>query len=295
MDPVFQLGENFACTVDPFVGLAQMVQMETKEVWNYVKCEEDWRNIKTSKDRREHQGYTTLLRLLSLQGEDFVDSTPTICRHIICIVGHFIYCWSLQHLSKGQFKAWSEDFRASQSMLSQHLALDGNTVGSLLCPATCDRHKEGMERAICSDPYIVRIGCWPNVFYQNQEVDTQDPWKGFLKNSLLVMVAASSRLPGIDLHATPASIAYVATLVTAALDVQDVNTKKCARQTFTILLQYLYDHHDNSRAKELNCWWDQPGFRQLQGLRRAKPSFSNGQPTSGRSMLDRLKAQRIDE
>ncbi|KAH6872019.1 hypothetical protein BKA70DRAFT_1450455 [Coprinopsis sp. MPI-PUGE-AT-0042] len=278
-DPVFQLGEYFARTVDPFVGLAQMVQMESKEARN--------------KDRREHQSYTTLVRLLSLQGEDLVGSTPT--------------------LSKGQSKAWSADFKVSQAMLSQRLgnidSVQSFDDRSLLCPPTCDRNDEGsviqgkflhyftcyilrMKWALCSEPYTVNAGCWPNVLYQNREIDAQDPWKGFLRSGLLVMiykhifrlqVTASSRLPGIDLHATPASIAYIATLVIAALDVQDTNTRKRARQTFTVLSHHLYEHQD-SGARELSRWWD----RQLQGLEHPKPSFSNGRPTSGVSILDRL-------
>ncbi|KAH6879633.1 hypothetical protein BKA70DRAFT_1024669, partial [Coprinopsis sp. MPI-PUGE-AT-0042] len=179
--PVFHLGQHFARTVDPFVGLLQMVQMEAKEARKYAKREEDWRNMKTSKDRREQQCYLALLHLLSLQGEDLVNSTSAVQGHIIGM------------LSKGQSKAWSVDFQASQALLSQRLGkrdcglgFDDDAVGKLICPVTCDWCNEEVKRTLRSEPHIIRVGCWPSVFYQNLEMDAQDPWNGFLRNNLLV-------------------------------------------------------------------------------------------------------------
>ncbi|KAH6871073.1 hypothetical protein BKA70DRAFT_1451456 [Coprinopsis sp. MPI-PUGE-AT-0042] len=285
-DPVFHLGEHFARTIDPFVGLAQMVQLETREARKYAKYGGDWRNIKTVKDRREHQTYLALLRLLLLQGEDLVNSTPAIRVHIVGMV------------SKGQSKAWSTDLRASQELLSQHLGMldcgqgfDDETVGRLLCPASYDWHNEGVKQRFRSEPYTVCVGCWPSVFYRYMEMDSQDQWKGFLRNNLLIYkhifrlrMIVESHLSGVDLHATSASIAYVATLVIAALDAQDTNTRKRAKQLFTMLSHHLYEHQHDSGVEELTLWWD----RQLQGLGLPKPRVFNGQPASRLSMLDRL-------
>ncbi|KAH6906979.1 hypothetical protein BKA70DRAFT_1026555, partial [Coprinopsis sp. MPI-PUGE-AT-0042] len=180
-DPIYHLGEHFARTVDPFVGFAQMVQVETKEARKYAKRGEDWRNMTTSKDRREQQSYLALLHLLSLQGEDLVNSTPAIRGHILGM------------LSKGQSKAWSADLKATQAIVSRRLGdidcgqgFDDETVGSFLCPAARDWNKEEVKRELHSQPLTVRAGCWPSVFYQNREMDIHDPWKGFLRNSLLV-------------------------------------------------------------------------------------------------------------
>ncbi|KAH6884022.1 hypothetical protein BKA70DRAFT_1446349 [Coprinopsis sp. MPI-PUGE-AT-0042] len=289
-DLVFHLGEHFARTIDPFVGIAQMVQLETQEARKYAKREQDWRNIKTVKDRREHQTYLALLRLLLLQGEDLANSTPAIRVHMIGM------------LSKGQAKAWSADFRASHDLLSQHFGMvdcgqgfDDETIGKLLCPATCDWRNEEVKQKFRLEPYTIRVGCWPSVFYRHMEMDTQDPWKGFLRNNLLVMiykhifrlrVTVESRLSGADLHTTSASIAYVATLVIAALDAQDTNTRKRAKELFTMLSHHLYEHQHDSGVRELNLWWD----RQLQGLGLPKPRVFSGRPAGGLSMLDRLTA-----
>ncbi|KAH6880591.1 hypothetical protein BKA70DRAFT_1126316, partial [Coprinopsis sp. MPI-PUGE-AT-0042] len=182
-DPVFHLGQHFARMVDPFVGLTQMVQLESKEARKYPKHDQDWRNMQTSKDRQEQECYLALLHLLLLQGEDFVNSTSATQGHIIGM------------LSKGQLTAWSVDFKASKNLLSQRLGkidcglgFADDMVGKLLCPATCDWHDEEVKRKLRSEPHTFRVGCWPNVFYQNMEMDGQDPWIGFLRNSLLVMV-----------------------------------------------------------------------------------------------------------
>ncbi|KAH6905396.1 hypothetical protein BKA70DRAFT_1225771 [Coprinopsis sp. MPI-PUGE-AT-0042] len=322
-DPVFHLGGHFARTINPFVGIAQMVQLETREARN--------------KDRREHQTYLALLRLLLLQGEDLVNSIPAIHMHIVGM------------LSKGQFKAWSADLRASQELLSQHLGFDDKTVGRLLCPASCDWHNEDSSvvpqgkaevpfRAVhrphwvlaqLGDTWKLRLampsaslmhntvqepsatcGGWqfqtqlfergPNKItaraehggnvgatgdfghtfspFQcdstivittlggalrggHTEMDSRDQWKGFLQNNLLVMAIV-------------------------ALDAQDTNTRKRAKQLFTMLSHHLYEHQHDSGVEELTLWWDW----QLKGLGLPKPRVFNGQPASGLSMLDRLKA-----
>ncbi|KAH6869033.1 hypothetical protein BKA70DRAFT_1452231 [Coprinopsis sp. MPI-PUGE-AT-0042] len=253
-DLVFHLGEHFARTIDPFVGIAQMVQLETQEARKYAKREQDWRNIKTV----SVSAIPYVMHLThDFTGEDLANSTPAITR---------------AHDWDGQAKAWSADFRASHDLLSQHFGMvdcgqgfDDETIGKLLCPATCDWRNEEVKQKFRLEPYTIRVGCWPSVFYRHMEMDTQDPWKGFLRNNLLVMiykhifrlrVTVESRLSGADLHTTSASIAYVATLVIAALDAQDTNTRKRAKELFTMLSHHLYEHQHDSGVRELNLWWD---------------------------------------
>ncbi|KAH6891715.1 hypothetical protein BKA70DRAFT_1233932 [Coprinopsis sp. MPI-PUGE-AT-0042] len=232
-DPLFFLGQQFARTVDPFAILRTLVKRETRALGRLQKRSETWRQgMHLPEERREHRAYLTLLQLLQLQGEDLTQSTTAVQKHIL----------DLTQLSAGQAKAWSTDLTKAQTLLSQRLGGDfhgkgfeDDTIGRLLCPIAHDWRSEEVKQALRETPQTIAAGAWPSVLYQPIEIESQHPWEGFLRSSLLVM------FPEVIVALSSGSGAY---------------TPGVHKHLFNVLSSYLYEHQQTNEAKDLVRWWD---------------------------------------
>ncbi|KAH6886041.1 hypothetical protein BKA70DRAFT_1436099 [Coprinopsis sp. MPI-PUGE-AT-0042] len=289
-DPLFSLGQQFARTGDPFVSLKTMVKRETRALGRLRKRSETWRQgMHLREERREHRAYLTLQQLLRLQEEDLSQSTATVQNHILNLV------------AAGQAKAWSTDLAKAKALLFQRLGddFDGkgfedDTIGRLLCPITHKWRSEEVRRALREAPQTVVAGAWPKVLYQSIETESQRPWEGFLRNSLLVMTYKHIFRDTVGTLLEPykglslITITYIATLVVAALSSDSgAYTPGSNKRLFNLLSGYLYEHRETNEAKDLVRWWDrQLGNRYVERVQTA--------PT-GPTILEKLQQARLNK
>ncbi|KAH6913702.1 hypothetical protein BKA70DRAFT_1421964 [Coprinopsis sp. MPI-PUGE-AT-0042] len=251
-----------------------------------------WEGRNKAEERRDHRYFLTLECLLLLHGEDLSKITAAVRGHVETMV------W------KGQVMTWSADLGSTQSLISRRLGvvLSGqgfkdDIIGRLLCPVEFDWLSDDTKDTLRSTPQSILVGSWPIVFYQNMEFERRRPWEGFLRNSLLVMTykhifRASSRCElSTRRPVSINSIAYVATLVTAALSGPDTykrteNQLLFHKHLFNILTDHMDEHRDTFEVKDLVLWWD----RQFRGVQ--KTSDATGWITNRLQYYDNLKTSR---
>ncbi|KAH6867553.1 hypothetical protein BKA70DRAFT_1380024 [Coprinopsis sp. MPI-PUGE-AT-0042] len=99
-------------------------------------------------------------------------------------------------------------------------------TGRLLCPVGVDWDDTAQRERLRNHEMVVSGTQWPHCMYENETCDPSNPWKGLLRNQLLIkafkhIFLSPSSLETARLHnmnsVTKASIAYVATQVRFAL------------------------------------------------------------------------------
>ncbi|KAG6810629.1 hypothetical protein H0H92_011063 [Tricholoma furcatifolium] len=169
-------------------------------------------------------------------------------------------------------------------------------TGGLLCPAHLDWKDEDGEtpyapcsgvanrvkRGLRSGELIVPGHSWPKFLYENSVYNPDDPWRGLLKSTLLVMAfkhvfiapsSVDSSEPEIStkggnafIHGmkqvTRASLVYTATQLRFALSSAS-SWSRTDRVTdsetfYSSLLDTLNDPGNSLPVAELLAWWDQP-------------------------------------
>ncbi|KAH6901443.1 hypothetical protein BKA70DRAFT_1436179 [Coprinopsis sp. MPI-PUGE-AT-0042] len=246
-----------------------------------------WRHIKQRELRLEHYRYVTLKEQLPDE-IDFINCTNAVRKHIVAL------------LKKGQSFAWRNDLRTAKEVIQSWLESRGedpdadDTQGRLLCPIGCDWNDAETRDAFQNAPQEIAGGSWPVVLYQNLEYCPSQPWEGFLRNNLLLMiyrhVFAANSSPDVkpnNRQVTSTTIVYISTLVVIAIAKPKTYAHGIKTQLFDLLTEHLYRHKEEACHKQLLQWWRQ----RLEGAPiAARPAVD---PPAG--MLARLRAAHAPE
>ncbi|TEB19079.1 hypothetical protein FA13DRAFT_1802631 [Coprinellus micaceus] len=147
------------------------------------------------------------------------------------------------------------------------------TTGSFLCPTDYD----------WSDPSLVMTGLhWPRFLYQGLKVNPENAWDGLFRSKIMLLAykhifispsaasgesratrAGNAQIHGMT-HVTPASIAYVATLLRFSLSHWNIfnrNDKNADSERFYAgILDFLEDPQEQTEVDELMKWWNSTIF-----------------------------------
>lgn len=162
-----------------------------------------------------------------------------------------------------------------------------------------------MKQNLRSGNYIVPGDQWPIFLYKDQLYDRQDPWRGLLRNTVLVSAykhiftspssvdkepkatrSGNARIHGMT-QATLASIVYTATQVRFALSSSATFTRSDtttdSERFYNSLLEFLEDPDESAEVDNLLVWWNRQVF----------PTYSSAQrPITKESALAQLKERR---
>ncbi|RDB25046.1 hypothetical protein Hypma_007811 [Hypsizygus marmoreus] len=153
-----------------------------------------------------------------------------------------------------------------------------DVTGALLCPVQLDWSDPQVKDALSSGELAVPGDHWPVLLYAQCKFDPEDPWKGFLKNRILVLAykhiftspssvekevkatrSGNARIHGMTKVTCP-SIAYVATQARFALSSSSVfsrtDTVTDSERFYNSLLEFLEDNEEQQNVDELLVWWN---------------------------------------
>ncbi|KAH6893813.1 hypothetical protein BKA70DRAFT_1118743, partial [Coprinopsis sp. MPI-PUGE-AT-0042] len=177
---------------------------------------------------------------------------------------------------------WITEGKQHESMLRRNAkagrGYQNDITGRLLCPVGVEWDDPLQREALKNHEVVVTGTQWPHFIYEDEACDPEDPWKGLLKNTLLVKAfkfiflspssvdgdrgatrAGNARLHGMT-KVTKASLAYVATLVRFALSSATVFSRtdeEMDSETFyNSLLEFLEDPEEQEEAEALLDWWN---------------------------------------
>ncbi|KAG1748795.1 hypothetical protein EDD22DRAFT_981865 [Suillus occidentalis] len=178
-------------------------------------------------------------------------------------------------------------------------------TGALLCPAGVDWSNAETKQSLKSGETAVRGDQWPMFLYAGCAYDPEDPWKGLLRNEMLicgfkhVFTSPSSvdkepkatRSGNAYLHGmksvTQGSLAYIATQIRFALSSSSVfsrtDTITDSENFYHSILDLLEDPDENEEVVDLMTWW----------TRRIFPNSSSSQRSiSKNSALSKIREKR---
>ncbi|KAF6741088.1 hypothetical protein DFP72DRAFT_943149 [Ephemerocybe angulata] len=131
-------------------------------------------------------------------------------------------------------------------------------TGSLLCPVGLDWNKDSdgiREMVIGGDQ-------WPIFLYENEIFDPEDPWKGLLRNQILVQGFKhifKDENNGMT-QVTAASIAYTSAQIRFALSSTTIfarSDKETLSEVFyNSILELLEDPEELEEVEQLLTWWN---------------------------------------
>ncbi|KAH6880216.1 hypothetical protein BKA70DRAFT_1239012 [Coprinopsis sp. MPI-PUGE-AT-0042] len=172
-----------------------------------------------------------------------------------------------------------------------------DTTGKLLCPVGVDWNDPIQKEALRNHELVVTGAQWPHCMYEDETCDSDDPWKGLLKNHLLVKAfkfiflspssvdgdksatrAGNARLHGMT-SVTKASLAYVATQVRFALSSATVfsrtDEEMDSEAFYNSVIEFLEDPEEQEEASALLDWWNGTVFSAYsRDVRRVAPEKS---------------------
>ncbi|KAH6867233.1 hypothetical protein BKA70DRAFT_1497334 [Coprinopsis sp. MPI-PUGE-AT-0042] len=142
-------------------------------------------------------------------------------------------------------------------------------TGRLLCPVGVDWDDARQREQLRNHEMVVSGTQWPHCMYEHETCDPCDPWKGLLRNQLLVKAfkhifmspssvdgdrtatrAGNARLHNMN-SVTKASIAYVATQTFSRTD------EEMDSETFyNSIIEFLEDPEEQKEADSLVEWWN---------------------------------------
>ncbi|KAJ3556963.1 hypothetical protein NM688_g1736 [Phlebia brevispora] len=154
-----------------------------------------------------------------------------------------------------------------------------DVTGALLCPAGWDWNDPDVKQQIRNYERVVDGTMWPVLLYRDGQYDSSDPWKGFLRNELLVKSgkriftspssaeqevkatrSGNARLHGMT-SMTPAAIAYVATQVRFALSSSSIFNRNDivtdSERFYNSVREFLLDPTEAEEVKTLLQWWNE--------------------------------------
>ncbi|KAG1732469.1 hypothetical protein EDD22DRAFT_982534 [Suillus occidentalis] len=192
----------------------------------------------------------------------------------------------------------------SRNIKSDH-GYNHEVTGALLCPAGVDWSNTETKQSLKSSKTAVRGDQWPMFLYAGCAYDPEDPWKGLLRNEMLicgfkhVFTSPSSvdkepkatRSSNAYLHGmksvTQGSLAYIATQIRFALSSSSVflrtDTITDSENFYHSILDLLEDPNENEEVVDLMMWW----------TRRIFPNSSSSQRSiSKNSALSKIREKR---
>ncbi|KAH6870863.1 hypothetical protein BKA70DRAFT_1451663 [Coprinopsis sp. MPI-PUGE-AT-0042] len=174
---------------------------------------------------------------------------------------------------------------------------EGDTTGRLLCPIGVDWDDPKQRELLRNHELVVTGAQWPHCMYEGEAFDSEDPWKGLLKNDLLVKTfkfiflspssvegdrtatrSGNARIHGMT-SVTRASLAYVAMQLRFALSSTGIfargDEETGSEMFYNSLLEFLEDPEEKVEAEALLDWWNRnifPAFSKE--VKRVAPEHS---------------------
>ncbi|KAG6904061.1 hypothetical protein DXG01_012852, partial [Tephrocybe rancida] len=200
-------------------------------------------------------------------------------------------------LQKGAASARSDDTRSLKSVIidwitpagksltppiSRHIKTDHGfhheRTGELLCPTGKDWSDPIVRQKLNSGETLVRGDEWPVFIYAGYSYDSEDPWMGVFRSTLLLNAfkhiftspssvekenkatrSGNARIHGM-VSVTPASIAYVATQVRFALSssttFSQTDRLSDSERFYGTVLATLHDPEEVVETNQLLEWWN---------------------------------------
>jgi hypothetical protein len=178
-------------------------------------------------------------------------------------------------------------------------------TGALLCPAGMDWQNNEIKQKLKTGETVVSGDQWPVFLYHGYTYDSEDPWNGLFRSSLLTSAykhiftspssvdkepkatrSGNARIHGMTC-VTAASIAYVATQVRFSLSSSPVfsrtDTATDSERFYNSVLDLFEDADEREEVNSLIMWWNRQIF----------PNYSSAhRPVCKNSALAKIRAKR---
>ncbi|KAH7904000.1 hypothetical protein BJ138DRAFT_1019751, partial [Hygrophoropsis aurantiaca] len=308
-DPLISHGRHFGRTV---FALCNYPSLLTNGILRLEQLENVPFEDFSTEERREHLVFEKLLDSYPGLLDRLKGGSEEEILHVAELIG------------KGASSARGEDTKALKSAVIDWLAPPGEVLqpplrrnskiergfnhpvtGTLLCPAGMDWNDERVRESLRSGELLVSGDQWPIFLYASQSYDPDDPWKGLLRNRLLVNAykhvftspssvdkepratrAGNARLHGMSAVTIP-SIAYIATQVRFALCSSSVfsrtDTITDSETFYHSLLDLMEDREEREEVSDLLTWWNRQIFPMSSSAKR---------PIKANSALARIRKRR---
>ncbi|KAG2752866.1 hypothetical protein P692DRAFT_201838181 [Suillus brevipes Sb2] len=306
-DPLVHYGHHFGRTIHALCNFQALLTNGILRMGELAEIPEE--NF-TAEERREHRVFQELLKSvagleerLMQGGDEEVDVVAEL-------------------LTKGASGARGDDTKSLKGSVLDWITPKGQNLvpplarnvkidrgfhhertGALLCPAGLDWSHSETKAKLQSGEIIVTGDQWPLFLYADYHYDSEDPWNGLFRSTLLaykhVFTSPSSvdrepkatrsgnaRIHGMTRITLP-SIAYIATQVRFALTSSPVfsrtDTVTDSERFYTSILDIFEDPDENQEVNDLAVWWNRQIF----------PSYSTAQhPLVKNSALARIREKR---
>ncbi|KAG6905071.1 hypothetical protein DXG01_005285 [Tephrocybe rancida] len=211
-DALTHSGRHFARAIYAFTDVRYLIAQGFKRTIEMAQNHpEDW----GTRARQEYAVYKRLLELCDGLEERLAEATSPEEIHLIADLPP-------TQIQKGSSGARADDTKGMKAAIVDWITpTDGHltppihrrsktnrgfhhqATGSLLCPAGLDWTDKDIQYKLGTGEKIVAGHHWPIFIYSNLKFDPNDPWKGLLRNELLIkvnslqlhVIAPSSRVP----------------------------------------------------------------------------------------------------
>ncbi|KAF5314750.1 hypothetical protein D9611_007065 [Ephemerocybe angulata] len=304
-DPLQHHGRHFGRAVYAFANVPALVS-------NGLASNED-NPPETAQDRREGRIYLKLLKMVPDLEERLAKSPPEEVLRMCNLIQKGASSGRADDTKsmKGPIVDWisPRDGEPLRPTIHRNSKLDRGfnhpRTGALLCPTSLDWSDPAVQQQLRNKEIITLGEDWPLFLYQDEKFDPEEPWRGLLRNRILVLAfkhvftspsstddnpratrSGNAKLHGMT-RVTPASIAYIATQVRFALSDKGTfcrSDKETDSETFyQTLLELMEDPKEEEEVKKLLAWWNRTIF----------PAASNGVRIAPKnSALSMIKAKR---
>ncbi|TEB32503.1 hypothetical protein FA13DRAFT_1628327 [Coprinellus micaceus] len=286
MDALVHHGHHFGRTIQLFSNFSNLLREGILQEQRLQAHNLDLGDL-PEEERKEHEVFIQLVRLSPFLIERLFSSDRT----------NEDILYSADALGRGASGARADDLKTMKTAVIGWITPEGGvlipplqrnvktgrgfyheTTGSFLCPTDYDWSDPRVKAALRSGSLVMTGLHWPRFLYQGLKVNPENAWDGLFRSKIMLLAykhifispsaasgesratrAGNAQIHGMT-HVTPASIAYVATLLRFSLSHWNIfnrNDKNADSERFYAgILDFLEDPQEQTEVDELMKWWN---------------------------------------